>query len=274
MQGFQGKVAIVTGGASGIGRALCEELCLRGARVVVADINLEEAQETAAAINATDGHAQAAKLDVCQAEAVQQLVENTSADYGRLDYMFNNAGVNVTGEVHDMRLEHWQRVIDVDLWGVIHGTTAAYPVMIRQGFGHIVNTSSLAGLVGLPTSTPYTAAKCAVVGLSTSLRVEAADLGVKVSVVCPGYVRTGIVGDALTTVGATREHVVRAIPFKLVDPRQAAKITIRGVARNRAIITYPSYGLISWWLWRLSPALVRRLQSKTVKDFRAGRVQS
>lgn len=241
--------------------------------MVVADIDLDGAEETASAITRSGDRARAAKLDVCHAEAVQQLVEDTARTYGQLDYMFNNAGVNVTGEVRDMRLEHWQRGVNVDLWGVIHGTTAAYSVMIRQGFGHIVNTSSVAALVGLPTSTPYTAAKCAVVGLSTSLRVEAADLGVKVSVVCPGYVRTGIVGDALTTVGATREHVVGVIPFKLIDPRRAARITMRGVARNRAIIIYPSYGLISWWLWRLSPALVRRLQIKTIKDFRAGRVQ-
>jgi NAD(P)-dependent dehydrogenase (short-subunit alcohol dehydrogenase family) len=92
MSGFQGRVAIVTGGASGIGRALCEELCRRGAFVVVADINLEGTQKVVAAIHAADGDAQAVQLDVCQAEAVQQLVENISAQHGRLDYMFNRTG--------------------------------------------------------------------------------------------------------------------------------------------------------------------------------------
>jgi short-subunit dehydrogenase len=104
--------------------------------------------------------------------------------------MLNNAGIALGGEVRDMDLEHWRRILDVNLWGVIHGTTAAYQVMVKQGFGHIVNTASLGGLIPEPMATAYATTKHAVVGLSTSLRAEAAELRVKVSVVCPGFVQT------------------------------------------------------------------------------------
>jgi NAD(P)-dependent dehydrogenase (short-subunit alcohol dehydrogenase family) len=123
---------------------------------------------------------------------VQELVDETVRDYGRLDYMFNNAGIGMGGEVRDMDLEHWRRVLEVNLWGVTCGTSAAYEEMVRQGFGHIVNTASLAGLIPLPMVAAYCATKHAVVGLSASLRAEAAALGIKVSVVCPGFVETGI----------------------------------------------------------------------------------
>ncbi|MCP4591902.1 MAG: SDR family oxidoreductase, partial [bacterium] len=194
MSKFQAKIAIVTGGASGIGQALCKELARRGAAsVVVADVNAEVAREVAEAITTAGGRARAAELDVTQAEAVQALVEQTVSEHGRLDYMFNNAGIAIEGEVRDMTLDQWRRIVDVNLWGVIYGTTSAYRVMVGQGFGHIVNTSSGAGLAPVALGTAYSATKHAVVGLSTLLRAEGAGLGVKVSVVCPGAIRTGIV---------------------------------------------------------------------------------
>ncbi len=188
---FRDKVAIVTGGASGIGHMLCQELCRLGALVVVADVDSRGAEEVASAILKAGGRARAAFLDVSRVESVRGLVDEILSEHGRLDYMFNNAGIAIVGELRDMSLEHWQRIIDVNLWGVIYGTTAAYSIMARQGSGHIINTASLAGLIGYPASTAYAATKSAVIGLSTSLRAEAAGLGVKVSVVCPGYVQTG-----------------------------------------------------------------------------------
>ena len=145
---FQNQIAIVTGGASGIGRALCEELTRRGAVVAVADINYEGAQAVASAIAANGGRATAALLDVTRAENVERLVEDTVRTHGRLDYMFNNAGIGVAGEVRDLSLDHWRKCIDINLWGVIYGTTVAYAAMLRQGSGHIVNTASAAGLIG------------------------------------------------------------------------------------------------------------------------------
>ena len=274
MDGFKDRVAIVTGGAAGIGRALCEELGRRGAVVIVADINAEGARQVASAIAAAGDRAHAAHLDVSRAEQVQQLVATTTLEHGRLDYMFNNAGIGLVAELRDASLEHWRRILDVNLWGVIYGATAAYQVMVKQGFGHIVNTSSAAGLLPAALGTAYAASKHAVVGLSTSLRAEAAALGVKVSVVCPGLVRTNI-WNAVTYVRVNPEAVKATVSsIKMSEAADCARVILRGVARNQAIIVVTPLARLSWWLYRLYPALYDLLVRKMVGDFRALRSQA
>src|SRR3954451_8790000 len=162
------RIAIVTGGGSGIGAALSRALAARGDTVVVADIDGAAAERVAGDVAGT-----AAKVDVRDAAAVQALVDDTVAQFGRLDLMFNNAGIGVGGDVLDLTLAHWDRIIDINLRGVIHGIHAAYPVMARQQRGHIVNIGSVAGLTPPPFLTPYVATKHAVVGLSLALRGEA-----------------------------------------------------------------------------------------------------
>jgi NAD(P)-dependent dehydrogenase (short-subunit alcohol dehydrogenase family) len=268
MDAFKEKIAIVTGGASGMGRAVCEELCRRGATVVVADINEEGAGQVASAINQTGGQAGAARVNVAREEEVRKLIDETVSEHGRLDYMFNNAGICVVGEERDVSLDHWRSVLDVNLFGVIYGTTAAYSVMVKQGFGHIVNTASLAGLTPAPQEISYTASKYAVVGISNALRIEGADLGVKVSVVCPGFVRTGIF-DAVVAVNVDKEKLVANVPFKMMESKKAAQTILRGVARNRAIIVFPFHARIMWWLYRLLPSVLIPLGGRMIKDFRA-----
>ena len=275
MNHFENKVSIVTGGASGIGRALCEELGQRGAAmVVVADINAEGAGQVASAITTAGGQAQAAHLDVSRAEDVQKLIDETVSKHGRLDFMFNNAGIAMGGEVRDMDLEHWQRILDVNLWGVICGTTAAYRVMIQQGFGHIVNTASLGGLIPEPMATAYAATKHAVVGLSTSLRAEAAELGIKVSVVCPGFVQTRV-HDAATYIGIKREDAISEMSssMKMMDATDCARVILRGVERNKAIIADTALTRLLWWLYRLNPAVLGPFLQKGVSDMRALRIE-
>ncbi|MBI2217284.1 MAG: SDR family oxidoreductase [Candidatus Rokubacteria bacterium] len=184
--------------------------------------------------------------------------------------MINNAGIGVGGEVRDLSLDHWRRVVDVNLWGVIHGVMAAYPAMVRQRAGHVVNIASLAGLGASPTMTPYAMTKHAVVGLSTSLRAEAADLGVRVSVVCPGFVQSGIY-DAATVVNARKELVMARVPFRPIPAPRAAAAILRGVEKNRAIIVFPFYARLLWGLRRLHPSLLAPLEARIVRDFRAVR---
>ena len=267
---FRDSIAIVTGGASGIGRELCEEMARRGAVVVVTDVDEAGARAVAEGIVKAGGRASSARLDVRDAEAFQRVVEETAAAHGRIDYLFNNAGLAVAGEIRDLRLEHWRKVVDVNLWGVIHGIAAAYPRMVRQGSGHIVNTASLAGLLGIPCSSPYATTKFAVVGLSQNLRVEAADLGVKVSVVCPSYIQTRIF-DAGEYVKSSQEQVEALIPFKYMEVGEAVRRILRGVERNQAMIVLPFYARILWWLARLFPGFPMLLNRSSVRAFRKRR---
>lgn len=270
---FTGKVAIVTGGASGIGRAVSEEMARRGAMLVVTDINADGADEVCAGIAVAGGKAKAACLDVTKAEDVQRLVEETAAEYGRLDYIFNNAGIAIAAEIRDMSLEDWRRIIDINLWGVIYGTMAAYPLMIGQGFGHIVNTASTAGLVGFPTLGAYCTTKHAVVGLSTSLRAEAAAFGVKVSVVCPGFIRTGIF-EAATVLKMSRDEVLEKADAVSMGVEQAALKILRGVEKNKMIVNFPFHARFLWWLHRLNPSATAPIMAKAIKDSRAHRIDT
>ena len=260
MDSFRDKVAIVTGGASGIGRALGEALARAGARVVLADVNGEAAERAATALSAS-GRVSAATVDVTDAAAVERVVRETAAAHGRLDYMFNNAGIGILGDARRMTLADWNRLIDVNLRGVVHGVAAAYPVMVGQGFGHIVNTASLAGLVAIPGATGYAMTKHAVVGLSTSLRAEAVAFGVRVSAVCPGLIDTPI-KEAANLLGADREAVLATLPFKLYPAAACARDTLRGVARNLPIITITAPARIGWLVYRLAPGLWLRLAAR------------
>ncbi len=263
------KIAVVTGGASGIGRALAEELARRGSKVVVADINGDKAEEVAHFIRVREGgRASGVMIDVRNFDQVKKLVEKTVTRYGALHYLFNNAGIAIAGEARDITIEEWRSVLDVDLSGVVNGAVAAYPVMVDQGFGHIVNVASLAGLVPVPTLASYVASKHGVVGLSNTLRLEGADLGVKVSVVCPGLVRTPIIHSS-RMVGIDREKAIKSVPLHLsISPEQCARRILRGVKRNKAVIVVTAWAKVMWWFYRISPGLFMWLGTK---DFRKAR---
>jgi NAD(P)-dependent dehydrogenase (short-subunit alcohol dehydrogenase family) len=269
---FQNKVAVVTGGASGIGQALCEELARRGAVVVVADIDFHRAQQVASAITAQGGRAESAAVDVAEAKQMETLVEQTVARHGRLDYFFNNAAIGVVGELRDLVPEHWRRLVDVNLLGVVYGAMAAYTVMVRQGSGHIVNVASVTGLMPTPVLTPYSTTKWAVVGFSTSLRAEAASLGVKVSVACPSLVRTNI-ADRTIYLKVSKEDYLKRLPWRwMMEPRDAAHAILHGVTRNQAIIICPWHGRLMWWCQRHFPWLLSPLWRMTVREWRTLRV--
>src|SRR5262249_23872580 len=153
-----------------------------GAFVIVADINLSKAEQVVVGIRQDGANAGAVSLDVADEAAVNKVVNDIVAAHAHLDFMFNNAAVATVGELRDGNTADFQRVVRVNLLGVVYGTVAAYRVMLRQGFGHIVNLASMAGLMATPLLTAYSATKWAIVGFSTALRAEAEGLGVKVSV--------------------------------------------------------------------------------------------
>ena len=251
------KIAIVTGGGSGIGAALSRALVARGDTVIVADIDGAAAERVAGELGQL---ASAAKVDVRDASAVQGLVDDTVAAHGRLDIMFNNAGIAVGGNDLELGVAHWDRIIDINLRGVVNGVQAAYPVMAKQGSGSIVNTASVAGLIPVPFLSPYVAVKHAVVGMSLSLRGEAKAHNVNVTVVCPGFTDTPILDSTgpddlpkpiSMREGAARESAMRM--GKLYSPDALAQDILRGVDRKKAFVVAPRMARVMWRVYRLMP---------------------
>ncbi len=276
---FDGATAIVTGAASGIGRGLVEELAKRGCEVVLADRQIELAKEVASKICASGAKAGALKVDVTDFRAVEHLVQKTVERTGRLDYMFNNAGIGIGGNVNHYGIEDWNQMMDVNLRGVINGVHAAHKVMVNQGFGHIINTASMAGLTPSPGGVAYATAKHAVVGLSNSLRAEVAHLGIRVSVLCPGFVRTAILegggkyGKMLIELSPDQHRQMFEMieKFKPLSPDMFAKRALNSVAKNKAIIIVPAWWKLLWLLNRFFPSagidLVGRSFQKMQKQF-------
>ena len=272
---FDGATAVVTGAASGIGRGLAEELAKRGCEVVLADRQIELAAEVASKICDSGVKASAAKVDVTDFDAVEHLLQETVERTGRLDYVFNNAGIAIGGNVTHYGIEDWNQIVDVNLRGVINGVQSAYRVMTAQGFGHIVNTASLAGLMPSPGGVAYAATKHAVVGLSNSLRAESAHTGVRVSVLCPGFVRTAILeaggkyGKMLIDIPPEQhQQMLQMIEkFKPISPHVFAKKALNSVAKNKAIIVIPSWWNLFWWIYRLFPSLAILLTQKFFQNY-------
>ena len=253
-----GRIAVVTGGASGIGRALGELLAAEGSAVVVADLDADGAEVVAAGIRESGGTAVAAHVDVSDAKSVEALAAETNARFDGVDLLCNNAGVSTFNLIQDQRLDDWKWVMSVNLWGVIHGIHSFLPIMRRQGRpAHIVNTSSVAGLLsGVPFIGPYSATKVAVVSISETLSQEFAIAGlpIGVSVLCPSATETRVMeserGRPPALGAETRTEMAEAVRVAIRDsftgpdgqhPSRVARRVIEAVrAGDFWIITHPS----------------------------------
>lgn len=195
MKDLEGKVAVITGGASGIGRAVAEKAAAERMKVVLADIEEAALKEAEGALAAQGADALAVVTDVSDAASVRELRERALAQYGAVHLVHNNAGVGGGGPIWDVPEQDWRWILGVNLWGVIHGVATFVPLLIEQGEGHVVNTASIAGLTTAPFLGPYNATKQAVVAISETLFKDLQSTGVSgvgVSVLCPGFVRTRI----------------------------------------------------------------------------------
>ena len=241
---YDGKVAIVTGGGSGIGAALVTALRTAGATAIAADL---------------EPPADGIKLDVTDANAVQVLVDRVVAEYGRIDLIFNNAGISLIGETQDLTLAQWDAIIDVNIRGVVHGVAAAYPQMIRQGAGTIVNTASMGGLMAAGLLTSYVMTKHAVVGLSLALRSEAAAHGVGVTAICPAAVNTPILDKGEIGAVKGRDYFLKGQGVrKPVDPAFLARRVLAAVAAGEALVVEPVQARLAWRLQRLAPSVTQK----------------
>ncbi|MBK7973897.1 MAG: SDR family oxidoreductase [Deltaproteobacteria bacterium] len=271
MTDLAGRIVLITGGASGIGRAVGTVLAARGARVWLADKNGAAADGAAAELRGRGLDVAGVTLDVTDAGAFVRVVDELVAREGRIDLAFNNAGVAVGGEIRDTPLEVWRRVLEVNLMGVVHGVHAVYPHMLRQRSGRIVNTASMAGLIPFPGGAPYAVSKHGVVALSTALRAEAHHFGVRVSVVCPGFIATPIYDSAIY-VNVDRAKVIDAIPVTPIPVERCAEIIVRGIERDRRIILVGASAWMGWWFWRAFPGAFLRIAERSLGTFRRARL--
>lgn len=263
------RTAIVTGGGSGIGASLVRALVAEGAYVVCADLDLDAASSVARAATGP-GTAVPRRVDVTSAEDVQAAVDAVVAEHGRIDLMFNNAGITFLGNTEDLTLDQWNAIIDVNVRGVVHGVHAAYPRMIAQGGGHVVNTASMGGLMAAGLMTSYVTTKHAVVGLSLALRTEAAAHGVGVTVVCPAAVDTPILDKGEIGRFKGRDFYLEGQGVKRpVDPDALARRVLAAVAADEAMVIEPRQARIAWRVGRLSPMLVNKMATKFIAKQRA-----
>jgi len=258
MNPYEGRTALVTGAASGIGLALSQGLVARGARVWMTDVDGEAVARAAASVGAA---AEAETLDVRDATAVSDLVGRIDEAHG-LDLLFNNAGIGVACESHSTDVEHYDRVLDVNVRGVTNGVAAAYPRMVARGTGHIVNTASAAGLVPVPLMAAYAMSKHAVVGLGESLRLEGEIHGVRVSTLCPTAIETSLIdAEGPSDLPRPWRPDLRRYLTRVGGPPRPvadfAETALDGVARNRGLIVWPARARLAVWANRLAPPLAR-----------------
>jgi len=251
---FRDKSCVVTGAASGIGFALTEGLLQAGGAVLMADRDTETLTSAVEQLATHAGRVHTMTVDVTNQEQVQHMVEEAASRHGRFDILFNNAGIGGTMPFDQVTLEHWRRMIDLNLWGVIYGIHAALPIMRKQGGGHIVTTSSLAGVVPIPFQAIYCTTKYAVVGLSESLRFELQDEGIHFSVACPGSVVSRIWGTPV--IG---ERIDQKPPADAIPAEEAAQIILAGVANQEGIIVLPESARSLWRQYCGDPIAAERI---------------
>jgi NAD(P)-dependent dehydrogenase (short-subunit alcohol dehydrogenase family) len=238
VKNFNGRVAVITGAGSGIGRALATELAGRGARLALSDIDEAAVGETASLCEKSGAQAKGYRLDVADRAAFAAHAEEVAGHYGQVNLVVNNAGVALMATVEQMSYADFDWLMGINFWGVVHGTKSFLPHLIASGEGHLVNISSVFGLVGVPTQSAYNAAKFGVRGFTEALRqemlIERRPVGV--SCVHPGGIQTNIARDARTAGGTAQELATEFAKIARTSPEDAAKTILRGVERNRARI--------------------------------------
>ncbi len=238
MKDLNGKVAAITGAGSGIGRATALALCAEGMKLALSDKELTGLDETAKMVEQAGGEVITHILDVTDAEAVDQWAVDTIAHYGAVDIIVNNAGVVLVVESHDQSHDELAWVMNVNFWGVVHGTRAFLPHLRSRNSGHIVNIASMASLSGLPAQSAYCASKFAVRGYSESVCADLAGTGVGMTIVMPGGVATNLLEKARIRIAGEDEAAAESrrqafIGFLRTPPEKAAQLIVKGIKKNR-----------------------------------------
>jgi NADP-dependent 3-hydroxy acid dehydrogenase YdfG len=263
MQGFAGKVAAVTGAGSGIGQALAVELARSGAKVAISDVDTEGLAHTEELLKAIGAPVKADRLNVTEREAFLAYADAVKEHFGKVNQIYNNAGIAYTGDVEVSQFKDIERVMDVDFWGVVNGTKAFLPHLIASGDGHVINISSVFGLFAVPSQAAYNAAKFAVRGFTEALRQEMvlADHPVGVTTVHPGGIKTAIARNATAAEGLDPKELAQAFDRQLArtSPERAAQIILDAVRKNRARVLVGADAKILDAIVRLSGSRYQQL---------------
>tara|TARA_Y100001970_G_C14247935_1_gene869650 strand:- start:2421 stop:3275 length:855 start_codon:yes stop_codon:yes gene_type:complete len=252
----KGSVVIITGGASGIGLSLGRAMAELGCHVYLVDRQKEVVEKETKRLRDKKLNVKSFELDVRDRDTFIKIVKQINEDEGHIDYFFNNAGIGAGWDVKEDKPEDWDYIIDVNIRGVQNGIHAVYPLMVKQGFGHIINTASMAGLVPSSLTVSYAMTKHAVVGLTVSLHGQAAIHGVRVSALCPGFVETPILEGGVYG-KVDREKIKKGTKIfnlpGIISPEELVKRTLPKIKKNKVIIIEPFYMKVYLWLYRFFP---------------------
>lgn len=273
MKSIHNKIALVTGAASGMGRATAKEMARQGAHLILVDINEEGLKEVAADIERMENRAHIIVANLALKEDIARVAKTALEQEDHIDILYNNAGVALLEEIKDTTTEDWEWLVDINMWAPIRLTQALLPHMIERGTGHIVTTASVAGLMGAPMLGAYSVTKFGMVGYSEALRAEVAQYGISVSAVCPGVVRTKLV-ETIKTPGVKdgmSQQMDRYPSWVGLDEREAGKQIVKGIRKNKGYILIAREAKPLWYLKRISPEatyFVNKLVFKLIRSER------
>ncbi|MRR38104.1 SDR family NAD(P)-dependent oxidoreductase [bacterium] len=254
MDRFRTKTVVITGAGSGFGRGLALGFARLGWKVAACDINRERAEESARLVHKAGGKGIAVRCDVTSHHEVQAMADEVIPTWGSADIIVNNAGVPVLGFMEKISLEDWRFEIDVMLMSVVHGCRTFIPLFKKQGWGHIVNTASAAGICSLPEMSPYNVTKAGVISLSETLRSELRASNIGVTVVCPTFFRTNLMDQARVT-DARQDRLAHAFFDKLAfgTVESVSRATLKAIRKNRLYVLPQPDSKLLWFLKRMTP---------------------
>lgn len=263
---YEHKIIVVAGGASGMGEHLVRQVSAVAGHILILDRNTSAGEALANELGDTVSFT---SLEMTDAAAVKKVLQIINGKYERIDYFFNFAGTFLAGEIRDTPLSDWNAIFKSNIEPIINGTTAIYEIMQKNGFGHIINVASSAGLFPVPIMNIYGATKSAIVSLTLGLRMEAKTFGIKASVVCPTIVETPLYDTALYA-GLNKKKALSYLKNRahVQQPQQAAKQILKKVAKNRTIIHTSRSTQVGWAVFRLSPALYMYFAKKYITLYR------
>ncbi len=265
---WNGKTVIVTGAGTGVGKALCHDMAARGAIVYVTTRSIQRSQLVADEILAKGHTAFAAQIEVGNFEEFKRVIEQVKEKHGKLDVLINNAAIVYVGEYYDMEEDYIKQLVHVNLTSILIGTLYAYRIMKEQGFGSIINVTSMAGYLPTAMMVAYSASKHGLIGLTRSLAAEATEFGIGIKVMCLGLVESEMLNKAKVKHGDDGNVVYETVPIKPMATGKAAKILVDGLRKKKMFIFVPWYAKFYFYIQRYIPGMVFKGAVHTMKKYR------